>query len=93
MPRRCWCAEVKAAGSSRYHPDSTALPLEVAAHKFMRLKEAHTVLSNPEERRLYDLAAVSHLPLAYSSDLRHYQGRQDILLQHKLCASKLSNMG
>eukprot|EP00271_Cylindrocystis_brebissonii_P010528 TRINITY_DN26727_c0_g1_i1.p1 TRINITY_DN26727_c0_g1~~TRINITY_DN26727_c0_g1_i1.p1 ORF type:complete len:269 (-),score=22.97 TRINITY_DN26727_c0_g1_i1:501-1307(-) len=40
--------------SKQYHPDSTNLPLEVAAQKFVRLKEAHSVLTNPEKRRLYD---------------------------------------
>eukprot|EP00850_Spirogloea_muscicola_P001164 SM000004S15034 [mRNA] locus=s4:907048:911727:+ [translate_table: standard] len=40
--------------SKQYHPDATALPLEVAAAKFVRLKEAHSVLTSPERRRLYD---------------------------------------
>ncbi|KAL2649918.1 hypothetical protein R1flu_018046 [Riccia fluitans] len=40
--------------SKTYHPDTTSLPLEIAAQKFVRLKEAYTVLSNEEERRFYD---------------------------------------
>ncbi|BBN04009.1 NAD(P)H-quinone oxidoreductase subunit T, chloroplastic [Marchantia polymorpha subsp. ruderalis] len=40
--------------SKTYHPDTTALPLEVAAQKFVRLKEAYTVLSSEQERRFYD---------------------------------------
>ncbi|CAM6096333.1 unnamed protein product [Calypogeia fissa] len=49
--------EIKAAYrrlSKTYHPDTTSLPLEVAAEKFVRLKEAYTVLSSEEQRRLYD---------------------------------------
>jgi hypothetical protein len=49
--------EIKAAYrrlSKEYHPDSTSLPLEVAAEKFLRLKKAYDVLSSEEERRLYD---------------------------------------
>lgn len=49
--------EIKAAYrklSKLYHPDSTSLPLGIAAARFMRLKEAHTVLTTPERRRFYD---------------------------------------
>ncbi|KAL3682697.1 hypothetical protein R1sor_000719 [Riccia sorocarpa] len=49
--------EIKAAYrklSKAYHPDMTSLPLEIAAQKFVRLKEAYTVLNNEEERRFYD---------------------------------------
>ncbi|KAL3679458.1 hypothetical protein R1sor_022414 [Riccia sorocarpa] len=49
--------EIKAAYrklSKTYHPDTTSLPLEIAAQKFVRLKEAYTVLNNEEERRFYD---------------------------------------
>ncbi|KAJ7547630.1 hypothetical protein O6H91_08G095900 [Diphasiastrum complanatum] len=40
--------------SKEYHPDTTSLPLEVAAQKFVRLKEAYNVLSSVEERQFYD---------------------------------------
>ncbi|KAG0575552.1 hypothetical protein M758_5G013800 [Ceratodon purpureus] len=40
--------------SKLYHPDSTQLPLEIAAQKFMRLKDAYDTLSNQELRNLYD---------------------------------------
>lgn len=40
--------------TKQYHPDTTELPVEIAAQKFVRLKEAHNILSSPEKRRLYD---------------------------------------
>lgn len=40
--------------TKQYHPDTTELPVELAAQKFVRLKEAHNILSSPEKRRLYD---------------------------------------
>ncbi|XP_024398014.1 NAD(P)H-quinone oxidoreductase subunit T, chloroplastic [Physcomitrium patens] len=40
--------------SKLYHPDTTQLPLEIAAQKFMRLKDAYDTLSNEELRNLYD---------------------------------------
>lgn len=49
--------EIKAAYrrlSKLYHPDTTQLPLEIAAQKFMRLKDAYDTLSNQELRSLYD---------------------------------------
>ena len=49
---------------SRYHPDTTALPIEVAAAKFLQLKEAHRVLSSQEERRLYDWQLYVHCYLS-----------------------------
>eukprot|EP00850_Spirogloea_muscicola_P008418 SM000045S16163 [mRNA] locus=s45:10723:15523:+ [translate_table: standard] len=57
VPPTAGVDEIKAAFrrlSKQYHPDATALPLEVAAAKFVRLKEAHSVLTSPERRRLYD---------------------------------------
>lgn len=42
--------------SKLYHPDSTPLPLEMAAEKFLRLKKAYNILSSVEERRVYDQA-------------------------------------
>ena len=41
--------------SKRYHPDTTLLAAEVATFKFQRLNEAYAILSNPEQRSLYDL--------------------------------------
>ena len=40
--------------SKLYHPDTTTLPLEVAAKQFLRLQEAYDILSSTEERRFYD---------------------------------------
>jgi hypothetical protein len=40
--------------SKRYHPDTTSLPLPVAARAFQRLKRAYGVLIDPQARRLYD---------------------------------------
>jgi curved DNA-binding protein CbpA len=40
--------------SKLYHPDTTTLPLEVAAAQFLRLQKAYDVLSSAEERRFYD---------------------------------------
>lgn len=69
--------EIKAAYrrlSKTYHPDTTSLPLELAAERFVRLKEAYTVLSSEEERRLYDWQLAKKLappqggPLSYPSD-------------------------
>eukprot|EP00850_Spirogloea_muscicola_P003336 SM000013S26505 [mRNA] locus=s13:770355:775052:- [translate_table: standard] len=57
VPPTAGVDEIKAAFrrlSKQYHPDATTLPLEVAAAKFVRLKEAHSVLTSPERRRLYD---------------------------------------
>ncbi len=41
--------------SKRYHPDTTELPSVMATAKFQRLNEAYGVLSNPQQRSLYDL--------------------------------------
>jgi len=40
--------------SKRYHPDTTALPLPQAEAAFQQLQRAYGVLSDPEQRRLYD---------------------------------------
>lgn len=40
--------------SKQYHPDTTALPKEVAKAKFQALNEAYATLSNPQRRALYD---------------------------------------
>lgn len=40
--------------SKQYHPDTTALPREVATVKFQQLNEAYATLSNPERRIIYD---------------------------------------
>ncbi len=39
-----------------YHPDTTALPIDVAKVKFQRLNEAYATLSHPERRLEYDLS-------------------------------------
>jgi DnaJ-domain-containing protein 1 len=41
--------------SKRYHPDTTTLPTAEATAKFQQLNEAYAILSNPEQRSLYDL--------------------------------------
>ncbi len=41
--------------SKLYHPDTTALPADVAVVKFQQLNEAYGTLSNPERRLRYDL--------------------------------------
>lgn len=41
--------------SKLYHPDTTALPADVAVAKFQQLNEAYGTLSNPERRLRYDL--------------------------------------
>jgi DnaJ domain len=41
--------------SKLYHPDTTALPAEIAVQKFRELNEAYAILSNPEQRMHYDL--------------------------------------
>ncbi|NJL82932.1 MAG: J domain-containing protein [Chloroflexaceae bacterium] len=41
--------------SKRYHPDTTELPQTVAKSKFVQLNEAYAVLSNPQQRAIYDL--------------------------------------
>ncbi len=40
--------------SKQYHPDTTALPKDVAKAKFQALNEAYATLSNPQRRALYD---------------------------------------
>jgi hypothetical protein len=40
--------------SKLYHPDTTALPREIAIQKFRELNKAYAVLSNPEHRIWYD---------------------------------------
>lgn len=40
--------------SKCYHPDTTTLPVELAARAFQRLQRAYSVLSDPQTRRLYD---------------------------------------
>ena len=40
--------------SKLYHPDTTELSSEIATRKFQALNEAYGVLSNPEERFVYD---------------------------------------
>ncbi|MFM2432278.1 MAG: hypothetical protein RLZZ511_3492 [Cyanobacteriota bacterium] len=42
--------------SRLYHPDTTKLPITTAQQNFQRLNEAYAVLSNPAQRRLYDLS-------------------------------------
>jgi hypothetical protein len=42
--------------SRLYHPDTTALPLNLAKQKFQQLNEAYAILSNTERRSLYDLS-------------------------------------
>ena len=41
--------------SKRYHPDTTTLPTAEAIAKFQQLKEAYAILSNDEQRSLYNL--------------------------------------
>ncbi|MGB3612633.1 MAG: J domain-containing protein [Elainellaceae cyanobacterium] len=41
--------------SKLYHPDTTALPADVAVAKFQQLNDAYGTLSNPERRLRYDL--------------------------------------
>lgn len=41
--------------SKIYHPDTTDLPTVVATTKFQQINEAYAVLSNPEQRQIYDL--------------------------------------
>ncbi|MGD1853451.1 MAG: J domain-containing protein [Leptolyngbyaceae cyanobacterium] len=40
--------------SKLYHPDTTALSSAIATQKFQALNEAYGVLSNPEQRQIYD---------------------------------------
>jgi DnaJ-domain-containing protein 1 len=40
--------------SKLYHPDTTALPSEIAVQKFRELNEAYAILSNPAQRMHYD---------------------------------------
>ncbi len=40
--------------SKALHPDTAALPVEQAARQFQLLCEAYELLSDPEQRRLYD---------------------------------------
>ena len=40
--------------SKQYHPDTTALPREVAIERFRQLNEAYAILSSPERRSTYD---------------------------------------
>lgn len=41
--------------SKQYHPDTTLLAPDEATRKFQQLQEAYATLSNPEQRRHYDL--------------------------------------
>lgn len=41
--------------SKYYHPDTTTLPTAEATAKFQELNKAYAILSNPEQRALYDL--------------------------------------
>lgn len=41
--------------SKQYHPDTTVLAAEVATRKFQQIQDAYATLSNPEQRRQYDL--------------------------------------
>ena len=41
--------------SKRYHPDTTALPRSEAEAAFQQLQQAYGVLSDPVQRRRYDL--------------------------------------
>jgi curved DNA-binding protein CbpA len=40
--------------SKRYHPDTTDLPLAEAERAFCQLQHAYSVLSDPQQRHLYD---------------------------------------
>lgn len=40
--------------SKRFHPDTTTLPAPEAEQSFQRLRQAYTVLSDPQARRRYD---------------------------------------
>lgn len=59
--------------SKLYHPDTTALPPEVAGQKFRELKDAYAVLNNPERRAAYDTGQQAEL----SSAQRYESGSQD----------------
>ncbi|KAH7281409.1 hypothetical protein KP509_36G046300 [Ceratopteris richardii] len=47
--------------SKLYHPDTTSLPPEDAAVKFLRLQKAYDVLSSVEERQIYDWALAQEM--------------------------------
>lgn len=42
--------------SKRFHPDTTELPAAEASERFRALQDAMAVLSDPEQRRKYDLS-------------------------------------
>jgi preprotein translocase subunit Sec63 len=48
--------------SKRYHPDTTTLPTAEAEEAFRALRQAYSVLSDPEARAAYDLRLVQAAP-------------------------------
>ncbi|WP_299492445.1 J domain-containing protein [Acaryochloris sp. IP29b_bin.137] len=56
--------------SKLYHPDTTALPQDVAIHRFQLLNEAYDTLSCPDLRKKYDsqigLSTIRSLPRRYT---------------------------
>lgn len=55
--------------SKQYHPDTTRFPLPIAQKKFLEVKTAYEVLSNPEQRSSYDLQR------RYAQNLQRYLAR------------------
>jgi curved DNA-binding protein CbpA len=55
--------------SKQYHPDTTRFPLAIAQQKFLEVKTAYEVLSNPEQRSSYDQQR------RYAQNLQRYLAR------------------
>lgn len=55
--------------SKQYHPDTTHLPNPIAQQKFLEIQAAYTVLSNPEQRSVYDSQR------RYAQNLQRYLAR------------------
>ena len=55
--------------SKRYHPDTTDLPASQAAAAFGQLQQAYSVLSDPQQRRLYDASLQDWIPNAEPTSL------------------------
>jgi curved DNA-binding protein CbpA len=80
LPCSATADEVRRAYRSKsklYHPDTTALPPEVAGQKFRELKDAYAVLNSPERRAAYDLGQQIGQQAELNSAQSRASGSQD----------------
>lgn len=84
-----------------YHPDKAVqnkLTFEVATEKFKEINEAYATLSDPENRKLYDISRVRHeesgkesvpVPATTTFDEEHRCDRNWIIVPIFLCVSMI----